>query len=211
MPCCLLALFLLPQSSNPIFLEEGRELQRSLAGDSEVYVLDLEAGDREEGAVWQQSVDVEIDVIGPDDNFIDTFDFFSLNVDPFRFHALTDGEYQVRVHAVDDDSGLYQIRIHLSGPEAADRVGKAQQFLNRYFHTLQGTQVAVIQQAGFRFDDSTQTWFLELRNAVYMLYPQWAMEKLEAIFLSEEGWPLEHPGETMGIGVRGGAAPVPTP
>jgi len=60
------------------------------------------------------------------------------------------------------------------------------------------------EQAGFLYDEESETWFLELRNAIYLLYPYWAIEILKPIFLEEAGWAMEHPGTTMGLGGRGG-------
>lgn len=59
-------------------------------------------------------------------------------------------------------------------------------------------------QAGFLYNETSDTWILELRNAIYLIYPEWAMEGIDSILHSQNGWVLNHPGDTMGLGTYGG-------
>lgn len=117
------------------------------SGESLRFPLQLEAGNRVEGGVWQQSINVTMSILDDKDIPMETFDYFHRDVDPIRWEAPLSGNYTLEIRPKEKGrAGRAVLRLGLLGPLGKNRDVIAQQYLNNYLDGIQGIQTAVIQK-----------------------------------------------------------------
>ncbi len=96
---------------------------------ADTFRLDLDSAAFVYGAADQRTVDVVVDIYGPDKAKIDGFDSPSRGFESFDFMTKTAGVYQIVVSPFKENVGDYTLEIKGAEPLATDLEGRADQYM----------------------------------------------------------------------------------
>lgn len=153
----ILTLFLVTSSvSGQEALVLGQSTERDLAPeDAQVYTVDLEAGEFVLGEAEQHTVDVVVELAGPDGETIRSFDVTARGPETFQFTTDDAGTYTLTVTPFEGAEGQYTMRLLRVKPEATTPAGIVrQQFAVLDRDDTPGAVVAVLERGEVAFSEA---------------------------------------------------------
>ena len=150
--------FLLPplvqaQSTNdPTSLSLNQEATDSLAADGKkTFAIDLAADQFVAGVADQISVDVVIEVMGPDSASVARTDVTGEGPEPFQFETDAAGTYTLTITPFEEDTGQFSVLVNLQEPIATTREARVQQLVHRFTGDVPGVAVGMMTSGDLAF------------------------------------------------------------
>lgn len=143
-----LALLALPLTAQqPVPLERAATHVDSLAGEEvDVFTMSLAADQFVVGQVSQRTVDVVVEVLGPDGRRVARVDGPARGLERFQFETDAAGEYRIEVSPFEGATGSYAIRVDRVEPVATEPAARVDQIMAAYSDdSVPGGVVAVIR------------------------------------------------------------------
>lgn len=121
------------------------------SGMTHSYSLELGAGYFVLGQVDQRTVDVTIEVHGPDDKVVERFDRRRRGAEKFAFEVETAGTYRVELSPEGDSTGTYRLRVDRVEPVATDPAERVGQLMAPFAGDEPGGVVGVVREGELVF------------------------------------------------------------
>lgn len=130
-------------------ITQGEEVSDSLlTGSKHVYTLEVDSAMFVYGMAQQQTVDVKIEVKGPDGQTINTFDIPARGKEVFQFDTESAGTYRLVVSPFEDEEGNYSFTVSVVEPIAEEPAERVDQFMMPYSGTDVPGAAAMVMKDG---------------------------------------------------------------
>jgi CubicO group peptidase (beta-lactamase class C family) len=141
------------QGEPELILEQGESAQLS-AGDSHTYEMKTGAEQFVTGAIDQESVDVVVSIIGPDDEEVAGFDVSGRGLEHVRFQTVAAGIHKIVVSPFEEEDGTYTVGAFFQQPQATTPEETVDQLMSLYEDDTPGGVVAVTRNGEIVFSKS---------------------------------------------------------
>jgi len=133
-------------AADPVPLELARPIAAATTGETDAYTLELDENTFVTGAADQISVDVIVNIFNESGEQIARFDGPARGPEQFVFESKSTGTYRIDVAPFEDQTGEYEIKLHIAEPIATDPARRVDQLMTVYSDPdTPGGAIAVVE------------------------------------------------------------------